>query len=75
MTNSILSTNAYLSKIKGLTSENWTAIFNALQRLQDADAQKAKIQAGAVKPEDQEPLLPDDPPTPPCIEFPSPRSK
>ena len=55
----------YVDKIKNnLTDENWRAIFDALHRLQESGAYEAQIEAG-VTPEEREPLLPADPPTPP----------
>jgi len=47
-----------------LTNDNWRAIFDALHQLQESHAHKAQVEAGVV-PEDREPLLPADPPTPP----------
>ena len=41
------------------------AIFEVLHQLQDSDVHAAQIEAGVAEPEDREPLLPDDPPTPP----------
>ena len=63
--NWLRSTNTFVHKIKTLTSENWTGIFDALHRLRDADTQTARIKVGAVVQEEHEPLLPDDPPSSP----------
>ena len=55
----------YIDKIKNdLTDDNWKAIFDALHRLQESRTHEAQIEAG-VTPEEREPLLPADPPTPP----------
>ena len=55
----------YIDKIKNdLTDDNWKAIFNALEWLQEIRAHEAQVEAGVV-PEEREPLLPADPPTPP----------
>lgn len=55
----------YVDKIKkDLTDDNWRAIFDALDRLQETRAQEAQVEAGVVL-EEREPLLPADPPTPP----------
>jgi hypothetical protein len=61
------TTEYYIDKIKhDLTSDNWTAIFQALHRLEESDLQQDRIQAGApLVPKQREALLPDDPPTPP----------
>ena len=64
-TNWLLSTNSFVLKLNLLSSDNWTNIFTALRRLCDADAHAAKIEVGAAEPEECEPLLPDDPPSPP----------
>ena len=55
----------YVDKIKkDLTDDNWRAIFDALDRLQETRAQEAQVEAGVVL-EECEPLFPADPPTPP----------
>ena len=61
------TTNMYIDKIqKDLSSDNWTAIFQALRRVQESGAQNERIQAGAPPAATQrEALLPADPPTPP----------
>ena len=64
-TNWLLSTNTFIQKLKLLSSDDWTGIFAALQRLCDANTHAAKIEVGATEPEEHEPLLPDDPPSPP----------
>ena len=61
--NWLWSTNTFINRIKGLSSENWTAVFDTLQQLQDADADAANIEAGAITQECHEPLLPNDPPS------------
>lgn len=64
-TNWLRATNMYVDKIKkDLTDDNWRAIFDALDRLQETRAQEAQVEAGVVL-EEREPLLPADPPTPP----------
>ena len=61
----VRTTNMYIDKIKNdLTDDNWKAIFDALYRLQESRAHEALVEAGIV-PEEREPLLPADPPTPP----------
>lgn len=56
----------YVAKIKkDLTDDNWTAIFNALDQLQESLLHDANVEAGA-RVEEHEPLLPADPPTPPA---------
>lgn len=64
------TTNLYIDKIQNdLTDDNWTAIFQALHRLQDSRAQADKIQVGApLVPKQREALLPADPPTPPPLD-------
>jgi hypothetical protein len=64
------STEFYIDKIRhDLTSNNWTAIFKALHRLEESDAQESLIQTGApLIPEQREALLPNDPPTPPSFD-------
>jgi len=63
----LTATDLYLDKIQNdLTSDNWTAIFQGLHRLQDSRAQDNQIQVGApLVPKPREALLPADPPTPP----------
>ena len=57
----------YADKIKNdLTDDNWSAIFNALYRLQESHIKEAQVKAGVVL-EEHEPLLPADPLTPPPI--------
>ena len=64
-TNWLKVTNMYVDKIKNdITEDNWEAIFNALDRLEETCACEAQVNAGVV-PEVREPLLPADPPTPP----------
>ena len=66
-TNWVKMTNMYINKINNdLTDDNWKAIFNALDRLQETCAHEARVKAGVVL-EEREPLLPADPPTPPPI--------
>ena len=64
------TTELYLEMIENdLTSDNWTAIFQALHRLQDSNAQDDRIQVGApLTPKKCEPLLPASPPTPPQLD-------
>lgn len=64
------TTNMYIDKIQNdLSSDNWTAIFQGLHRLQESQAQDAQIQAGApLVAKEREPLLPADPPTPPPLD-------
>jgi hypothetical protein len=64
-TNWIEATSRYLNKIKDLTNNEWTNIFGALYRYQELCAAEAKIRAGAIL-DDDEPLLPADPPSPPA---------
>jgi hypothetical protein len=67
-TNWLRTTNMYLDKIQNdLTSDNWSAIFKALHQLEDSCARAAQVEAGVTAPEDREPLLPADPPTPPPV--------
>ena len=63
-------TDLYLDKINNdLTSDNWTAIFQALRRLEEHDARDDRIQIGAPLTQTQrEALLPADPPTPPSLD-------
>ena len=59
--------NMYIDKINNdLTDDNWKAIFDALDRLQETRAHEARVEAGVVL-EEREPLLPADPPTPPPV--------
>ena len=64
------TTEMYLDKIKNdLTSDNWTAIFQALHRLEESDTQESRIQIGApLVPVQREALLPADPPTLPHLD-------
>jgi len=66
----LATTNLYLDKIQNdLTSDNWTAIFRGLHRLQDSCTQDNQIQVGApLVPKQHEALLPADPPTPPPLD-------
>jgi len=63
----LATTELYLDKIQNdLTSDNWTAIFEALHRLHESYAQDDQIQVGAPPtPKKRDALLPADPPTPP----------
>jgi hypothetical protein len=55
----------YADKIRNdLNDDNWKAIFDALDRLQESRNQEAQVEAGIVL-EQREPLLPTDPLTPP----------
>jgi hypothetical protein len=64
------TTDLYLDKITNdLTSDNWTSIYQALHHLEESDARGNQIQIGAPPvPTQREPLLPDDPPTPPAFD-------
>lgn len=64
------TTELYIDKIKNdLTSDNWTAIFQALRHLEESDAQESRIKIGApLVPVQREALLPADPPTPPHLD-------
>ena len=66
----LTTTDMYLDKIQNdLTSDNWTAIFQGLHRLQESCIQDDKIRIGAPQaPKQHEALLPDDPPTPPPLD-------
>jgi hypothetical protein len=66
----LATTNFYLDKIQNdLTSDNWTAIFQGLHHLQDADERDNQIEIGApLAPKQREPFLPADPPTPPPLD-------
>ena len=63
-------TNTYLDKIQNdLSSDNWTAIFEGLHRLEESRAQDEQIQVGAPPVATQRAaLLPADPPTPPSLD-------
>jgi hypothetical protein len=60
------TTDMYVDKIKNdLGSDNWTAIFQALHRLQESRARDEQIEIGAPStPKQREALLPADPSTP-----------
>jgi hypothetical protein len=66
----LATTSQYLDKIQNdLTSESWTAIFQALHRLQESRTRDDQIQIGAPSvPMQREALLPADPPTPPALD-------
>ena len=66
----LATTNLYLDKIQNdLTSDNWTAIFQALHHLEEADERDNQIEIGApLVPKEHEALLPADPPTPPPLD-------
>ena len=61
------TTEMYLDKIQNdLSSDNWTAIYQALDRLQESQAKEELIQVRAPStPKQREALLPADTPTPP----------
>ena len=62
------TTEFYVEMIQNLNSENWTAIFQALQRLQESHKRDEQIEIGApLTPVQREALLPADPPTPPAL--------
>ena len=59
------TTDMYIHKIKDLTGEKWTAIFQALHRLQESRARDEQIEIGARPSlEEHESLLSEDPPSP-----------
>ena len=62
-------TELYLDMIENdLTDDNWTAIFQALHRLQESNEQDGRVQVGAsLTPKQRVSLLPADPPTPPSL--------
>lgn len=62
----LTATNLYLEMIENdLTSDNWTAIFQALHGLYESDARDDRVQVGAPPtPKKREALLPADPLTP-----------
>ena len=64
------TTDLYLDMIQDdLTSDNWTAIFQALHRLQESHARDEQIEVGAPStPKQRQALLPADPPTPPPLD-------
>lgn len=66
----LATTDLYLDKIQNdLTSDNWTAIFEGLYQLQEADERDCQIELGApLAPRQREALLPADPPTPPPLD-------
>jgi hypothetical protein len=68
--NCLPATNLYLDKIQNdLTSDDWTAIFQGLRRLQESRARDEQIEIGASPvPKQREALLPADPPTPPALD-------
>ena len=62
------TTEFYIDKIRGLNSDNWTDIFQALHRLQESHERDEQIEIGApLTPVQREALLPADPPTPPSF--------
>ena len=66
----LTTTAFYLDKIQNnLTTDNWTAIFQALHHLEASDVQEHQIQTGApLGPTNREALLPADPPSPPALD-------
>jgi len=64
------TTTLYLDKIQNdLSGDNWTAIFQALHRLQESRARDEQIQNGGPSvPKQREALLPADPPSPPPLD-------
>jgi hypothetical protein len=62
--NCLPATEKYLKRAVSLTHDNWTAIFEALIRLQDTRANEAQVDVGAVAEEEHEAWLPEDPPSP-----------
>ena len=64
------TTELFLDMIeKDLTSDNWTAIFQALHNLQESNARDDHIRAGApLTLKQREALLPADPLTPPSLD-------
>jgi len=61
------TTEMYLDKIQNdLSSDNWTAIYEALDHLQESREKEEQIQVGGPStPKRREALLLADPPTPP----------
>ena len=61
------TTDLYIDKIQNdLRSDNWTAIFQGLHRLQESHTRDGRIEIGApLTPTEREALLPADPPSPP----------
>jgi len=64
-TNCIKATTQNLVKILKLTDDEWASIYQALLRLEETLALEARVRVGAMPDEDED-LLPDDPPTPPA---------
>lgn len=66
----LTTTELYLDKIQqDLTSENWTAIFQALHQLKESNMREDRVKTGApLVPKPREALLPEDLPTPPPLE-------
>lgn len=64
------TTEMYLDKIQNdLTSDNWTAIFQAMHSLQESRARDEWIQVGGpLVPKQRDALLPADPPSPPPLD-------
>jgi len=65
------ATDSYLDKIQNdLSSDNWTAIFQALHHLEESRERDERIEVGAPStPKQREALLPADPPTPPLLDL------
>ena len=64
------TTEMYLDKIQNdLTSDNWTAIFQAMHSLQESHVRDEWIQVGGpLVPKQRDALLPADPPSPPPLD-------
>lgn len=64
------TTEFYMDKIEyDLSGDNWTAIFRALQDLQESRARDERVQVGGpLVPRQRDALLPSDPPTPPPLD-------
>jgi hypothetical protein len=64
------TTELYIDKIKNdLTSDNWTAIFQALHHLEETRTREEQTEAGAPStPKARKALLPADPPSPPPLD-------
>ncbi|KAF9779590.1 hypothetical protein BJ322DRAFT_1113390 [Thelephora terrestris] len=65
-TNCLPATKKYLKLIKALTDDDWKAIFEAVAQYQEARSHEAQVEVGAVSEDEDEPLLPADPPSSPA---------
>ena len=66
----LTTTQHYMEMIqRDLSSEQWTAIFQALRRLQTTREKATQVKIGAPQtPKSRDALLPSDPPTPPPLD-------